>query len=265
MNRALIVDTSTGEILIPDASEINEAHRLARDSAETSVQYAIRCGELLTAKKATLRHGEWKAWVEANCEFSYRSARVYMSAARQNGRPLPFSSLAQALGYGTADTLALKHTGDEESYTPVEYLESARAVAARQKCNALHFSTLREALGYDKAQPEPPALPAPFDLSDPAIVYTRAVGTKALLVQASAEHAGFAHILQIDSDQGGGAIADYTRRAVRSDYVLQFADRMQPKGAGTAWEALNEGPNHVFDLIAPWIAEDRAVDLAPAP
>lgn len=128
MNQALIVDTSTGEILIPDASEINEAHRLARDSAETSVQYAIRCGELLTAKKATLRHGEWKPWVEANCEFSYRSARVYMSAARQNGRPLPFSSLAQALGYGTADTLALKHTGDEESYTPVEYLESARAV-----------------------------------------------------------------------------------------------------------------------------------------
>ncbi len=202
---------------ITATTDINEAHRLARGHAETAVQYAIRCGELLTAKKATLKHGEWQAWIAANCEFEYPTAARYMKAASEKSTGIDFSTLSQLYQLRAAEN------------------------------------------------PEPPALPAPFDLSDPAIVYSRAVGTKALLVQASAEHAGFAHILQIDSDQGGGAIADYTRRAVRSDYVLQFADRMQPKGAGTAWEALNEGPNHVFDLIAPWIAEDRAVDLAPAP
>ena len=40
---------------------------------------------------------------------------------------MPFSSLRQALGYDK-DTLALKHTGDEESYTPIRYIKSARWV-----------------------------------------------------------------------------------------------------------------------------------------
>ena len=63
------------------------------------MQYAIRCGELLIHQKAKLRHGEFKPWIEANCEFSYLSAAVYMKAAEQKCRGLHFSSLAQALSY----------------------------------------------------------------------------------------------------------------------------------------------------------------------
>ena len=36
------------------AEDVNEAHRLARSCAENAVQHAIRCGELLLAKKAEL-------------------------------------------------------------------------------------------------------------------------------------------------------------------------------------------------------------------
>ena len=47
-----------------------------------------------------------KPWVEANCEFTYRSAAGYMKAAQQKCNALHFSSLREALGYGTKDTLA---------------------------------------------------------------------------------------------------------------------------------------------------------------
>lgn len=122
----------SGAIVILDplpaaAEQINEAHRLARQHAETAVQQAIRCGELLIAKKAALQHGEFGAWVQANCEFSYSSARAYMQAAeKQNDSALAFSSLREALAHGKPDTapaadlasLDLSHVGppltDEE-------------------------------------------------------------------------------------------------------------------------------------------------------
>ena len=86
---------------ITTVNDINEAHRLARQHAESAVQYAIRCGELLAAKKAELPHGEFGKWVEANCEFSYSSARAYMqAAAKQNDSTLAFSSLREALAHG---------------------------------------------------------------------------------------------------------------------------------------------------------------------
>jgi len=61
---------------------INEAHRLARSSAETAVEHAIRCGQLLIEKKETVQHGEWQQWVSDNCEFSERQAQRYIRAAK---------------------------------------------------------------------------------------------------------------------------------------------------------------------------------------
>jgi hypothetical protein len=81
----------------PTAKNINEAHRCARESAECAVEWAVKCGQMLAAKKEELDHGEFTAWVEKNCDFSARSARLYMKAAEQNGNALPFSSLRQLL------------------------------------------------------------------------------------------------------------------------------------------------------------------------
>lgn len=72
------------------ASAINEAHRLAKECAETAVQHAIRCGQLLTQKKAELDHGEFKSWVTSRCEVPYSTAALYMKASRQieSGKPV---------------------------------------------------------------------------------------------------------------------------------------------------------------------------------
>jgi len=91
---------------ITTAIEINDAHRLARQHAESAVQHAIRCGELLAAKKAELRHGEFKPWIAANCEFSYSSAKAYMRAVEQKDSALTFSSLREALGYDKPERAA---------------------------------------------------------------------------------------------------------------------------------------------------------------
>jgi hypothetical protein len=80
--------------------DVNEAHRLARSSAESAVQYAIRCGELLLAKKAELEHGEFMPWVETNCEFSTRHARRYMEAASKPDTRVRFESLRELLSDG---------------------------------------------------------------------------------------------------------------------------------------------------------------------
>lgn len=85
---------------VPTAKEINEAHQFAKECAETAIEHAIRCGQLLQRKKDELGHGAFGEWVETYCKFSYRSARSYMQAAdkaAQNGSALPFSSVRHAL------------------------------------------------------------------------------------------------------------------------------------------------------------------------
>lgn len=82
------------------AKRINEEHRLARESAESAIAHAIRCGELLMQQKAELRHGEFGTWVEKNCEFSLRHAQRYMEVAKmKSDTRVAFESLREALGY----------------------------------------------------------------------------------------------------------------------------------------------------------------------
>ena len=64
------------------------------------------CGRCVRPHSRAHARAGWKPWVEANCEFTYRSAAGYMKAAQQKCNALHFSSLREALGYGTADTLA---------------------------------------------------------------------------------------------------------------------------------------------------------------
>lgn len=84
------------------AKNINDAHRCARESAENAIEWAMKCGQMLSAKKDSIKtergHGTWETWVEENCDFSLRMAQRYMQAAKNDTR-VAFDSLRQALGY----------------------------------------------------------------------------------------------------------------------------------------------------------------------
>jgi hypothetical protein len=87
-------------ILAVLAEDINREHNLARNYAETAIKHAVRCGELLTAKKAELPHGSFQAWVAANCEFKYSTAARYMKAAAQISTGVEISTLSEVFGSG---------------------------------------------------------------------------------------------------------------------------------------------------------------------
>jgi Protein of unknown function (DUF3102) len=59
-------------------AEINRLHSEICDAVRTSIENAIRIGELLTEQKAVLKHGEWLPWLKANVQFTARTASNYL-------------------------------------------------------------------------------------------------------------------------------------------------------------------------------------------
>ena len=76
--RALVVKDT-------DAAEIGRLYCKARQSMVDSVSALLECGQRLAAKKKTLGHGNWLAWVENNADIlgfsSIRTADRLMRAA----------------------------------------------------------------------------------------------------------------------------------------------------------------------------------------
>jgi hypothetical protein len=67
------------------ATEINRLHQQAHASAESAVAYAKAAGKLLLEAKSSIKHGEFRTWIEANLTVSVRQAQRYMAAAQ--GKP----------------------------------------------------------------------------------------------------------------------------------------------------------------------------------
>jgi hypothetical protein len=64
------------------ARAINDKLSQMVASARTTLQRAIEIGELLELAKKRVGHGNFEAWVTDHCQLSYRSARRYMTLAR---------------------------------------------------------------------------------------------------------------------------------------------------------------------------------------
>ena len=79
---------STGTVpeKVVSIEEIAVEHRLAQTAFGEAVRHAIRAGELLTAAKAQLGHGEWIPWLEGNFDFSRQTASAYMRLAANRER-----------------------------------------------------------------------------------------------------------------------------------------------------------------------------------
>ena len=58
--------------------EIAKLHGEIYGAFKTSLEKAIRVGELLTEQKQNLRHGEFTSWVKNNLPFTDRTAQIYM-------------------------------------------------------------------------------------------------------------------------------------------------------------------------------------------
>lgn len=91
-----------------------------------------KAGELLIKQKALLPHGAWLPWLQANVKCSISQAQRYMEMVNNTAscgiiNPSTIDEVQAAVD--TAHQPRVVHnTGDEEWYTPIEYLDAARVV-----------------------------------------------------------------------------------------------------------------------------------------
>lgn len=84
MQTAMIIPKNT-----LDAQRMNKLHQeiegaelTAKEKELTAKEKAAELGDMLIAKKAELKHGEFMPWVEANCSFKRQRAQDYMKVAK---------------------------------------------------------------------------------------------------------------------------------------------------------------------------------------
>jgi hypothetical protein len=84
-------------ITIADAAvELNRLHGEIETKLRTTVQDAIRAGEILTQVKDRLDHGEFLPWIEQNCEFSQKTAWNYIALQRHSCKLVTVTNLQEA-------------------------------------------------------------------------------------------------------------------------------------------------------------------------
>ncbi|WP_375308393.1 DUF3102 domain-containing protein [Bradyrhizobium sp. A11] len=64
------------------AATIRHEHEAAAEAVRRGLNHAIAAGQLLNEAKVLLRHGEWLPWLRDHCAISDRTARLYMSLAK---------------------------------------------------------------------------------------------------------------------------------------------------------------------------------------
>jgi hypothetical protein len=64
------------------AAEIKREHAAVTEFTKKGIERAIRAGELLTAAKKQLKHGEWLPWLAEHVQIPSRTAQHYMRLAR---------------------------------------------------------------------------------------------------------------------------------------------------------------------------------------
>lgn len=125
------------------AEQINEAHRLAREHAESAIDHAFRAGALLLKAKAQVPHGRWLPWLRENVKFSERSAQAYMRlAAKQESIR---SNIADAED-GISVRQALEHL---RRPLRAEYQEEDRAEETEEEGSAEAKHLLHDVFGGD--------------------------------------------------------------------------------------------------------------------
>jgi hypothetical protein len=68
--------------LVELAARIRAEHEATSTALKSSVEHAMKAGDLLIEAKAQLKHGQWLPWLAEHCVMSERTAQLYMRIAK---------------------------------------------------------------------------------------------------------------------------------------------------------------------------------------
>lgn len=91
-----MTSSASRELVVQRTREIVELHLGIESALRRSVQDAIRIGELLTAQKEALGHGNFLAWVERELPFAERTAQNYMRVFQYRSKTATVADLRTA-------------------------------------------------------------------------------------------------------------------------------------------------------------------------
>ena len=106
-------------LMVSNIKELNELHQQIEGKLRSTVQDAIRAGEILTQAKDDLPHGGFLPWIKQNCVFSERTARNYLSLFRYRNKTATVADLQDAYKQVKQLESAEKHTEKQKSYQRV--------------------------------------------------------------------------------------------------------------------------------------------------
>jgi vacuolar-type H+-ATPase subunit I/STV1 len=76
--------------------ELDRLHRSIEGKLRSTVDDAIRAGEILTQVKGRLSHGDFLPWLKANCSFAQPTAWRYMKLYQHNDKLSSLNNLQEA-------------------------------------------------------------------------------------------------------------------------------------------------------------------------
>lgn len=102
------------------ATELDRLHSQIENKLRSTVQDAIRAGEILTQVKERLGHGEFLPWLNSSCSFSQRTAYNYLSVYSHSDKIATVANLQEA--YRQIDTIERqeKQTEEQKAYQRVK-------------------------------------------------------------------------------------------------------------------------------------------------
>lgn len=166
------------------AVSINAAHAAAQASAQSAIEHAHHCGELLIQAKAAVPHGGWLPWLKAHTTVSERTAQGYMRLA-----------------------------------THWEALQAkAQRVADLPLRDALALIAEPAPAGAEEIRRYIPLVTLPFRLPTPdTIMVGRWRDLECWIAPSTSE--GFLYVTRLANKPDGGTFAEGLRRPIRADCV----------------------------------------------
>ena len=107
-------------LMVSNTRELNDLHQQIKGKLRSTVQDAIRAGEILTKVKDDLPHGEIGKWIKTNCIFSHQTAYNYMSLFQYKGKIKTVLNLPEAYKQVKQLESAKKQTENQKAFKRVQ-------------------------------------------------------------------------------------------------------------------------------------------------